>query len=149
MSETAATPASIRIFIVDDHPLIRIGLAAMLKSAGDFTICGEAESGEQALQLINEIRLDIAIVDISLKGKMDGIELTGLLKRQNPEVAVLVLSMHAERQYATRALESGAMGYLSKGEAPNLLIGALRRIMAGETYLSPEMSRARSGGTSR
>ena len=146
MSDTAPEP--IRIFIVDDHPWIRMGLSEMLNAVGGFTVCGEAEAGAQALELINEIRPDIAIVDISLKGGMDGIELTGALKRQNPEVAVLVLSLHAELQYATRAFAAGAVGYLNKGEAPHLLAGALRSIMKGETYLSPAMSGARVGGAS-
>lgn len=144
MSDTNTTPKPIRIVIVDDHPWIRLGLSGLLDADGGFTICGEAEGSAQAVELINQILPDIAIVDISLKGGMDGIELTGALKRQNPQVAVLVLSMHAELRYATRALAAGAAGYMTKGEASAMLPGALRRIMKGETYLSPEVSGERS-----
>jgi len=124
---------------VDDHPGIRQGLRAMLELSGDYALCGEAESAAQALEIIDCERPDIAIVDISLKGPMHGLELTRQLKRDHPEVAVLVLSLHGEAEFAEGAIAAGASGYLSKSEAGEFLPDALRTILGGETFATPEM----------
>jgi DNA-binding NarL/FixJ family response regulator len=118
-----------RIVIIDDHPWVRLGLRSLLEGEGDFQVCGEAEDALQALAMVGELKPQIAIVDISLKGKIDGIELTGMIRECHPEVAVLVLSMHAEPKYAVRALAAGASAYISKSEAPEHLIETLYTIL--------------------
>ena len=141
-------PPPARIVIVDDHALIRTGLKALLHRAEDFTVCGEAESAAAALLVIADTHPDIALCDISLKGGVDGIELTKLALKKYPELRVLVLSMHSEPAYARRALAAGARGYVNKGEASALLLKALRTVAQGGTYLSDDLRHhlGRSGG---
>jgi DNA-binding NarL/FixJ family response regulator len=129
----------IRVVIVDDHPGIRQGLRAMLETAGEFELCGEAENAAQALDVIAAAAPDVAIVDISLKGAVHGLELTRQLKHLHPQLAVLVLSLHGEVEFAAGAIAAGAGGYLSKSEAGELLPEALHAILRGEAYASPEM----------
>ena len=130
---------SIRLVIVDDHAGIRQSLRALLESEGDFAICGEAENAAQALDVIAKQKPDVAIIDISLKGAVHGLELTRQLKHLHPKLAVLVLSLHAEAQFAFGAIAAGAGGYLSKSEAGEYLHEALETILAGKTYATPEM----------
>lgn len=130
---------STRIVIVDDHAGIRASLRTLLDCAGDFTFCGEAENAAQALDVIAKQKPDVAIIDISLKGAVHGLELTRQLKHLHPKLAVLVLSLHAEAQFAFGAIAAGAGGYLSKSEAGEYLHEALETILAGKTYATPEM----------
>jgi DNA-binding NarL/FixJ family response regulator len=143
----------VRVVIVDDHPGIRQGLRAMLELCGDYALCGEAESAAQALDIIASEKPDVAIVDISLKGSMHGLELTRQLKSLHPEVSVLVLSLHGEAEFAEGAIAAGASGYLSKSEAGEFLPDALQAILGGEIYATPEMqakmARAKQAGASR
>lgn len=135
------TPQSskpVRVVIVDDHPGIRQGLRAMLEG-GEFELCGEAENAAQALNVIAAESPDIAIIDISLKGAVHGLELTRQLRHLHPSVAVLVLSLHAEAEFAVGAIAAGAGGYLSKSEAGEFLPEALRAILSGNTFATPEM----------
>ena len=133
------TSKATRIVIVDDHAGIRASLRTLLESEGDFQICGEAENAAKALDLIAAKTPDIAIIDISLKGAIHGLELTRQLKHLHPELAILVLSLHAEAQFAFGAITAGAGGYLSKSEAGEFLHIALETILSGKTYVTQEM----------
>ncbi|MES2572057.1 MAG: response regulator transcription factor [Verrucomicrobiota bacterium] len=124
---------------MDDHPWVRLGLISLIEAQEDFVICGEAENAHQAFDVIAGSMPDLVIIDISLKGETDGIELTRALRRDYPMLPLLVLSMHAEPKYATRALAAGANGYMTKSEAPEALITILRRLLEGETYLNEKM----------
>jgi DNA-binding NarL/FixJ family response regulator len=128
-----------RILLVDDHPILRQGLARLINEQKDLMVCGEFEEAAKALDSIEEIKPDAAIVDISLKGA-SGIELLKNIKIRFPSLHVLVLSMHDESLYAERALRAGASGYIMKQEATEQVLVALRRVLGGEIYLSEIMS---------
>jgi len=127
-----------KIFLVDDHPLVREWLTHLIHQQSDLEVCGEAESAPQALDAVIKSRPDIAIVDISLKNG-SGIELIKNIRAAAPEVAVIVLSMHDESLYAERALRAGARGYIMKRETAKKVIAAIRRVLQGELYLSDSM----------
>jgi len=130
-----------RILIVDDHPIMRQGLITLLEGEDDLDVCGEAEDVPQALDAIEKLQPDFAIVDISLKGR-SGMDLLKHLKQQHPKLQVLVLSMYDESLYAERALRYGARGYVMKQEAMDKVLAAVRRILAGEIYFSEKLSSA-------
>jgi len=144
-----------RIFIVDDHPIFRQGLAKMIGLEADLEVCGEATSAAQAMDALRRIEADAAVVDISLPGA-DGIELVKHLHAEHPSLPILVISVHDERVYALRALRAGAFGYLMKREGEHLLIPALRGVLAGKVWVSPvfgeqliyKVARSADGGTS-
>lgn len=138
--EPATKTKATRLVIVDDHAGIRASLRTLLESEGNFDLCGEAENAAKALDLIAEEKPEIAIVDISLKGAIHGLELTRQLKHLHPDMSVLVLSLHAEAQFAFGAIAAGAGGYLSKSEAGEYLHEALATILSGKSYVTPEMS---------
>lgn len=138
--EPATKTKATRLVIVDDHAGIRASLRTLLESEGNFDLCGEAENAAKALDLIAEEKPEIAIVDISLKGAIHGLELTRQLKHLHPDMSVLVLSLHAEAQFAFGAIAAGAGGYLSKSEAGEYLHEALATIFSGKSYVTPEMS---------
>jgi len=125
-----------RIFIVDDHPIFRQGLAKMINLEPDLEVCGEATSAAQTLDALRRINADAAVVDISLPGA-DGIELVKHLHAEHPKLPILVISVHDERVYALRALRAGALGYLMKREGEHLLISALRSVLAHKVWVSP------------
>ena len=124
-----------RVFLVDDHPLVREWLTNLINQQPDLVVCGETESAPLALQAIAQARPDVAIVDISLKDS-SGIELIKNLKQSQPAVSVLVLSMHDESLYAERALRAGAKGYIMKRETTKKVIDAIRRVLEGKLYVS-------------
>lgn len=128
-----------RVFIVDDHPIVRKGIAELLRSAADMEVCGDAATIEDALRRIGETRPDLAIIDLSLPGA-GGLDLLKDLAARHPEVKSVVLSMHDETLFAERALRAGARGYVMKQEAVPELETALRRVLEGKIYLSPAMS---------
>ncbi|MGA3180650.1 MAG: response regulator transcription factor [Verrucomicrobiota bacterium] len=130
-----------KVFIVDDHPLVREWLTNLIQQEADLTVCGESESAPEAFAAIGARRPDVAVVDISLKDS-SGIELIKDLKESYPEVAVLVLSMHEESHYAQRALRAGARGYVMKRETTKEVIEAIRRIREGKIYLSGPLAEA-------
>ena len=135
-------PANKRtIFLVDDHPLVREWLTNLIHEQPDLSVCGEAESGPEALQRILANKPDVAIVDISLKDS-SGIELIKSLKLSCPAVAVLVLSMHEELHYAERSLRAGARGYIVKRETTRKVITAIRRVLDNQVYVSEELAAA-------
>jgi DNA-binding NarL/FixJ family response regulator len=125
-----------RVLLVDDHPVLRKGLVRLIDSKGEFIVCGEAGSADQAMALVRELKPDLVIVDIGLPGA-SGIDLTKTIRSEFPEVPVLVLSMHEESLYANRALRAGATGYIVKQDAIENIAGALRDTLAGRRYISP------------
>lgn len=128
-----------RVFVVDDHPMIREGLAAQLANEPTLTICGEAEDVAEALARVPLAEPDLVIVDISLKTG-NGIDLVKRLKAHDPSLVILVWSMYPESLYAERALRAGARGYINKGQSARQIIDAVRTVLDGRTYLSAEMS---------
>ncbi|MGA9450189.1 MAG: response regulator transcription factor [Verrucomicrobiia bacterium] len=129
----------IKILLVDDHPLVREGLANLISQQADLQICGEADNEPQALEIIRTVQPHIAIVDISLESG-SGIELIKSIKVMFPAVTVLVLSMHDESLYAERALRAGARGYVMKREAAKKVIQAIRCVLAGQLYVSDKIA---------
>ncbi|MEI6196720.1 MAG: response regulator transcription factor [Verrucomicrobiota bacterium] len=127
-----------RILLVDDHPLVREGLANLISQQPDFEICGEAGNEPQALELIGTVQPDVAIVDITLETG-SGLELIRNIKALYPAVKTLVLSMHDEGLYAERALRAGARGYLMKREAAKKIIDGIRAVLAGQLYVSEKI----------
>ena len=127
-----------RILLVDDHPLVREGLANLISQQPDFEICGEAGNEPQALELIGTVQPDVAIVDITLETG-SGLELVKNIKALYPAVKTLVLSMHDEGLYAERALRAGARGYLMKREAAKKIIDGIRAVLAGQLYVSEKI----------
>ena len=123
--------AKARIFLVDDHPLLRKGIADCIRDEPDLTVCGQAGSATEALPAIAREKPDVVIADISLPGR-DGLDLIKDLKVQRRNLPVLVLSMHDESLYAARALRAGARGYVMKSAPTAELINAIRRVLAGE-----------------
>jgi DNA-binding NarL/FixJ family response regulator len=124
-----------RVLIVDDHPVLRKGLARLIDSKNEFSVCGEAGDAAEALDLIRKLEPDLAIVDISLPG-INGIELTKTIRKEFPKLSVLILSVHEEQLYALRALRAGAMGYIVKQDAIENIIAALREVSQGRRYIS-------------
>jgi DNA-binding NarL/FixJ family response regulator len=128
-----------RILLVDDHPIVRQGLTQLINQEVDLTVCGEAEDASSALDAIAVSRPDLLIVDISLQGP-DGLDLLKTLRLQYAAIPVLILSMHDEFLYAERALRAGASGYIMKQAATEGLLVAIRKILAGDIYLSERMA---------
>lgn len=125
----------ISILVVDDHALIRKGLKQLLEDTPDIRITGEAECGLQAINMVRAHHYDLVLLDISLLDKQ-GIDVLRQLKVEHPNIKVIVLSMHPEDQYGVRTLKAGALGYLNKQSAPDLLIGAIRQVLSGKKYIS-------------
>ena len=128
-----------QILIIDDHPVVREGLATILNHEQDLMVCGQAEDAAGAMQAIADLKPDIAIVDISLKDS-DGIELTKTIKTRYPKTFVIVLSMHDESVYAERVLLAGAQAYLMKDSVSENIVKAIRRVLRGDIYVSDAVS---------
>lgn len=128
-----------KIMIVDDHPIMRRGLAELINLEKDLTVCGEADSVKTALELMKLREPHVALVDLSLKNE-SGLELIKDIRTRFPKVLILVLSMHDEGFYAERVLRAGAKGYVMKQQATSQVLVAIRRILGGEVYLSETMS---------
>ena len=126
-----------RVALVDDHPWIRKGLRSLLGTEEGFEVCGEAEDAQGAIDLVAAAIPDLAIIDISIKGAIDGIELTRKLKAAHPHLLVLTLSLHAEAEYEARALAAGASAYLTKSDVSISLFDTLRRIVCQAETQSP------------
>jgi DNA-binding NarL/FixJ family response regulator len=128
-----------RLLIVDDHPMMRAGLAQLIDNEGDLKVCGEADNAGQAINAVARQKFDLALVDISLPDK-NGLELIKDLRALNRELPVLVVSMHDEMIYAERVLRAGARGYIMKQEGGQKFLQAIRRVLAGQIYVSEKMS---------
>ncbi|WP_028109775.1 response regulator transcription factor [Ferrimonas futtsuensis] len=133
------TGAKVRILVVDDHAIVREGLAMLIGHERDMTVCGQADGEASALQLLAERAVEIAVVDISL-GDDSGLALIKRIRRSHPEVRVIAFSMHPESIYAERVVRAGGYGYVMKSEPPEVLIDAIRQVRAGKVYLSDEMT---------
>jgi DNA-binding NarL/FixJ family response regulator len=144
----SAVPVQRRVLIVDDHPIVRQGLRRMIEPESDLVVCGEVQTEREARTAIRALAPDVVIVDISL-GQGDGLELVRDVHAQQPELPMLVLSMHDELIYAERLLAAGASGYIMKQAASDQLLVALRTVLEGGTYLSESLASnlGRAGGS--
>jgi DNA-binding NarL/FixJ family response regulator len=129
----------IRILIADDHPIVLRGLKQILSEEKDIAAIGEAHNSQQVLELVKKEDWDMVVLDITMPGR-GGMEILKELKKERPKLPVLVLSMHPEEQYGVRALKAGAAGYMTKENAPENLINAIRRILSGGKYISPALA---------
>jgi len=146
-SATGRVARKSRVFIIDDHPLVREGLANLINEQDDLIVCGEAEDSAQAITRLATARPDVALIDISLKNE-SGLELVKNLGVQFPRVALIVLSMHDEALYAERALHAGARGYMMKRETTKSVLASIRHVLKGGIYVSEKVVNrmaARSG----
>jgi len=127
----------IRVLLADDHSIVRAGLCRIVEESGDMTVVAEAADGKNAILKARDTNPDVAVIDISMP-EFDGLEVTARLRDEKPELPVIILTMHEEEQYVVRAIEAGAMGYITKKSAPEKLVNAIRKVLAGQRYLSPE-----------
>lgn len=137
MPDAAAT--SHRILVVDDHPIMRFGITQLIHAEADLNIIAEAGTAAEALQILEESPIDLALIDLSLPDR-NGLELIKDIRAMYPDVHCLVVSMHDENLYAERVLRSGGRGYLRKVEAAKNLISAIRQVLAGGIFVSAEIS---------
>lgn len=135
----APTLATARILLVDDHPVVRGGVRALLADEPDILVCGEAGSGREAIQLLGTLKPDLVLLDLSLPD-IDGIELIKDIQARFPDTRVLVLSLRDEAVYAERALHAGALGYLTKGKPRPEILHAVRKALEGHVYLSQDLA---------
>ena len=125
----------IRVLLADDHSIVRAGLRRIIEDSGDMAVVAEASDGTEAIQRIHEALPDVAVIDISMPGP-DGLEVISQVRSHYPKMPILILTMHEEEQYVTRAIGAGAMGYMTKRSAPEQLVNAIRKVYAGGRYLS-------------
>ncbi|MGH8717957.1 MAG: response regulator [Burkholderiales bacterium] len=125
-----------RVMLVDDHAVVRMGFRLLLQNTSDIEVIAEAESGEEACKLYSEKHPDVVVMDLSMPG-IGGLEALNRIRARNPEARILVLSAHDDTMHPKRALEAGAAGYLSKRSAPEALIEALRQVIQGKIFLEP------------
>jgi two-component system invasion response regulator UvrY len=131
----------IKVLLADDHSIVREGLRRIVEESGDLEVVAEAADGREALRQVAELAPDVAVVDISMPG-IDGLEVVSRLKDTHPGLPVLILTMHEEAQYIVRAIEAGAMGYLTKQSAPEQLVTAIRRVYSGQRYITDDATEA-------
>jgi DNA-binding NarL/FixJ family response regulator len=129
----------IRIVIADDHTIVREGLKQLLRTATDLEVVGEARDGHEALKIVRDTEFDVLLLDLSMPGK-GGMELIRQVRDEKPKVRIVVLSMHAEHQYAVRAIKTGASGYLTKDSATTQLVAAIRKVAGGGAFISAEVA---------
>ncbi|MDB5727089.1 MAG: citB2 [Noviherbaspirillum sp.] len=131
--------SAIKIVIADDHAIVREGLKQILADSKDIIVTGDAENGVEAIKLVRKAECDVLLLDISLPDR-SGIEVLKQIKKEAPKLAVLMLSMHREDQYAVRSLKAGASGYMNKQSAPNELVDAIRQVASGKKYVSEALA---------
>jgi len=136
-----ATPERITVLIVDDHPMMRLGIAAIINDQQDLTVVAQAGTGEQAVDLWRQHRPHVTLMDLRLPG-MSGVEAIRAIRRENPRARVVVLTTYEGDEDVHQALEAGAQGYLLKGMSPEALVDALRRVHAGSRVLPPPVARS-------
>lgn len=129
----------IKILIADDHAIVRRGLKEIISETPDMLVAAEAESGCAAIQKVEENNYDVILLDISMPGK-NGLDILKQIKRKNPKLPILMLSVHPEEQYAVRSFRAGASGYLTKGSAPDELIAAIRKISKGGKFVNASLA---------
>jgi DNA-binding NarL/FixJ family response regulator len=130
----------LRVVLADDHTLMRAGLRGLLEELDGIDVVAEADDGQQALRLIEQLRPELALLDISMP-KLNGLEVTAQVTKHFPQTRVLILSMHSTEEYARQAIRAGAAGYLLKGAKPTELALAIQAIAKGEMYFSPSVSK--------
>jgi DNA-binding NarL/FixJ family response regulator len=128
-----------RVVIVDDHPIVRRGLADLIGDEAELEVCGEAADVDEAMRVVEATEPDIVLIDLSLKGS-HGVDLVEQIKARFPAIKMLISSMHDELLFAERTLRAGAMGYIAKQETSENLLKAIHQVLRGEIYLSPRMS---------
>jgi DNA-binding NarL/FixJ family response regulator len=131
---------ALRVFLADDHAILRSGLRLLLERAGGFAIAGEACDGRAAVDALAREAADVAVLDVAMPN-LNGIEAAAQISRQRPEIAVIMLSMHSDETYVLRCLRAGARGYVLKESAEGELIAAIRAVCAGRSYFSPKVQR--------
>ena len=129
----------IKLLVADDHAIVRKGIEQIIAEMPDIVVAGEARNGQEVMEKVRKDDYDLILLDISMPGR-DGLEVLKELKNQRPKLAVLMLSMYPEEQYAIRALRSGAAGYLTKESAPDELIAAIRKVSSGGKYISSSLA---------
>lgn len=130
----------IRIFLIDDHPIVREGMERMIDRESDMTVCGESDGGDGTLNKLSAAEPDVVVLDLSLTHS-SGFDLIHIIQHQLTNAAIIVLSMHDENQYAERTLRAGASGYIMKQEAPARVLEAIRKVAAGQIYVSDQISK--------
>jgi len=131
----------IRVLLADDHSIVRAGLRRIIEESVDIEVIAEADDGRTAIQLARETKPDVAVIDISMPG-LDGLEVISQLRNNMPAMPIIILTMHEEEQYVVRAIEAGAMGYVTKRSAPEHIVKAIHQVMGGSRYLTAEASEA-------
>jgi len=129
----------IRILVADDHPVVRQGLKQIVAGTTDIFVVDEAATGQEVLDKVRSNYFDVVLLDITMPGA-SGLDILKQLRSERPELAILILSMHPEEQYAARVLRAGASGYLAKESAPDELVAAVRKISLGGKYVSPSLA---------
>ncbi|MCE2573181.1 UvrY/SirA/GacA family response regulator transcription factor [Motilimonas eburnea] len=129
----------INVFLVDDHELVRTGIRRILEDIRGIKVVGEAQSGEAAVQWCRDNNPDVILMDMNMPG-IGGLEATRKILRYNPDVKIVVLTIHTENPFPTKVMQAGAAGYLTKGAAPDEVLNAIRVVNAGQRYLSPEIA---------
>ncbi len=127
----------IKVLLADDHSIVRAGLRRIVEESGKMHVVAEAADGREAIQLVKDTAPDVAVIDISMPG-LDGLEVIAQLQALHPKLPILVLTMHEEGQYVVRAIQAGAMGYLTKQSAPEQLVKAIHKIYEGQRYITDE-----------
>jgi two-component system invasion response regulator UvrY len=127
----------IKVLLADDHSIVRAGLRRIVEESGEMEVVAEADDGREAIRLVQKTAPDVAVIDISMPG-LDGLEVISRLQSLHPKLPILVLTMHEEGQYVVRAIQAGAMGYLTKQSAPEQLVKAIRKIHDGQRYITDE-----------
>ncbi len=129
----------IKVMLVDDHDLVRTGIRRLLEDAGDIEVVGEAGSGETALEQVEAANPDVVLMDINMPG-IGGLEATRKLLRRNPELRIIIVTMHDDDLFPQRLMKAGAMGYLTKGAQIDEILRAIRSVVAGKRYITPEIA---------
>lgn len=140
-AKVSATKGKIRILVADDHPVVRKGLQSCLARQDSLRIIGEAADGDEALAKALELSPDVVLLDISMP-RRDGLVVTAALRKEAPQIKVLILSVHNNKEYIFRIIQAGAHGYVSKEAPPEELLRAIESVYKGETFFSPEIARA-------
>ncbi|MGF1764333.1 UvrY/SirA/GacA family response regulator transcription factor [Aliivibrio kagoshimensis] len=129
----------IKVFLVDDHELVRTGIRRLLEDVRGIKVVGEADSGEQAVKWCRAEMADIVLMDMNMPG-IGGLEATRKILRFNPDVKIIVLTIHTENPFPTKVMQAGAAGYLTKGAGPDEMVNAIRAVNSGQRYISPEIA---------
>lgn len=127
----------IRVLLADDHSIVRAGLRRLVEDSHDMEVVAEADDGREAIQKIRALHPDVAVIDLSMP-RVDGLEVLNQIHPLYPDLPIIVLTMHAENQYVVRAIEAGAMGYITKQSAPEQLVEAIRKVHSGARYLTAD-----------